>query len=752
MNIEEAISLIHLARHQQDLGVHEQAAVLFEQAIAILRRYVLTSRKELAIALNDYGRLQNSLGLHEDAIEKLNEAVAHQVAIFGKIHSEVATTYNNLGLIYKTAQQYDVAKIKYDKARHIYESLGLKTIAVANNLNNLALVYEALGDHTKALLYFEEALTLQRQLLGNVHPQLAITLYNLAALLVAKQPTLPYSPVELMREANKIDDIVIDTVFGRASETGRLRYLGKCFPRYHIFLSYVHRQWERGHVEDVAEAYSLVLRRKCLATEISTAKQTAVWHKNQPESTGLLTKLSQLRQEIAQKSINPSISADTLQPLLQEKEQLEVKLAAKASAFSIRQDLGKITHQQVGKALPEDAAFIEFVRFEPFNFTAVLKNKERRHHPSYYIAFLILANQPEKIQLFDLGPAKKIDQRISGIGFRLEQAGQHAPQDKPIENWLHIAQLEPLWKAVGDCSHLFIAPDGNLSLLSFAILLDGNGRHLIDSHTISYLMTGRDLLFTQPPAQNSSSSLVITNPDYAFGQTQIEECTPFFRPLQEATDSWQKIEKILRTKPIMGKEATTQRIKEQISPKILHLNTHGVFYTYKNPDDRVSDESENSEPFSINQLRQNRNALLRGGLAFAGANRWACGFPLSEPIGSGILTAEEIRNLNLTQTELVVLSACDTGVGDALAGEAVFGFRRAFVIAGVRTVVMSLWKVLEKYSATLMYYFYAYLEAGLPRTVALRKAQLDLREKDKASVFGWGAFICQGNIDPLSLN
>ena len=142
------------------------------------------------------------------------------------------------------------------------------------------------------------------------------------------------------------------------------------------------------------------------------------------------------------------------------------------------------------------------------------------------------------------------------------------------------------------------------------------------------------------------------------------------------------------------------------------------------------------------------NPLLRSGLALAGANRWFEGKPLPEEAGDGILNALDVSGLDLLDTELVVLSACETGLGQVQVGEGVLGLRRAFVLAGARTLVMSLWKVPDRQTQELMEEFYRRLLDGQPRAGALRHAQLAMKERYPDPYY-WGAFICQGNPGPL---
>jgi CHAT domain-containing protein len=143
------------------------------------------------------------------------------------------------------------------------------------------------------------------------------------------------------------------------------------------------------------------------------------------------------------------------------------------------------------------------------------------------------------------------------------------------------------------------------------------------------------------------------------------------------------------------------------------------------------------------------NALLRSGLLLAGVNTWLKGRRLPAEAEDGILTALDVSSIDLTDTDLVVLSACQTGLGDVQVGEGVFGLRRAVMLAGAKTLIMSLWKVPDEQTTELMIDLYSRILKGEPRADALRNAQLTIKAEYPEPYY-WGAFICQGDPGPLA--
>jgi CHAT domain-containing protein len=186
-----------------------------------------------------------------------------------------------------------------------------------------------------------------------------------------------------------------------------------------------------------------------------------------------------------------------------------------------------------------------------------------------------------------------------------------------------------------------------------------------------------------------------------------------------------------------GAQATETTVKSLHGPKILHLATHGFFL-----DDEPATAADPSG--SPAMAESHENPLLRSGLAFAGANK------LSSGDDDGILTAMEASGLDLWGTKLVVLSACETGAGKVTNGEGVYGLRRALVIAGAESLVMTLWQVDDQATKDLMIGYYKRLVAGKGRSAALRDIQLEISARTKyAHPYYWASFLPAGDSSPI---
>jgi CHAT domain-containing protein len=321
--------------------------------------------------------------------------------------------------------------------------------------------------------------------------------------------------------------------------------------------------------------------------------------------------------------------------------------------------------------------------------------------------------------------------------------------------------MRPVRALLGNTNRLLISPDGSLNLIPFAALIDERGRYLVERYTFSYLSSGRDLLRLQATTQSKQGPLIIANP--AFGEranaeeqrglglppgeqstTQSSLNQLYFRPLPGTAEEARMLKTIFpQSRLLTREEATETSLKQASGPSILHIATHGFFLNdieAKPARERgLGLPDGGKRAISESQTAGSIEALYYSGLALAGANQRKSGDD------DGILTALEATGLNLWGTKLVVLSACDTGVGEISNGEGVYGLRRALVLAGSESQVMSLWPVSDKSTQDLMVAYYSALAQGRGRSEALRDVQLKtLKSENRQHPFYWASFIQSG--------
>jgi len=307
---------------------------------------------------------------------------------------------------------------------------------------------------------------------------------------------------------------------------------------------------------------------------------------------------------------------------------------------------------------------------------------------------------------------------------------------------------------------VLIAPDGALNVVPFAALVDEEGEFLVSRFELVLVTSGRDLLRIGHHVKAPQPPVLVADP--AFGSApegmpmlslEHEETMlggAVFAPLPGTADEVARIGKLLPDAAVFTRErATEDAVKGVVSPSLLHIATHGFFLRNAAPaaaaDSRMLVHvAASGSVVDDDSGAAFANPLLRSGLAFAQANR-------STDAGTdGILTALEAAGLDLSGTELVVLSACDTGVGDVRNGDGVYGLRRALVLAGAESQVLTLWPVDDLATRDLMVRYYKYLLKGRGRAEALRKVQLKMLDDRKyGHPYYWAGFIASGAWGPL---
>jgi len=654
-----------------------------------------------------------------------------------------------------------------------------------------------------------DVLEIRSNVLGKNHPDYAITLNNLGLLYIATG--LKNEAISFMSNVIGIHDYMLRDIFSISSEKQRMAFMKIMGNDLHYFLSLVLRYFSDSS-DAISLAFNLVISRKAIGAEISpssAANQHSYEYYYSEDIRSKIRELNSLRNQICMRTLSGPDLNETLNSynlrlteLNIRKEELEAQISRYVHIDLLREKLTLANRKAIIDALIKypEAALIEFVRFDEFDFLAIPSRAESKWKQAHYLAFVLLGNQTDNVHMVDLGEADPIDKMI-GI-FNDSLTGEEKI-DIPIQELIksrHLMPytktsvsisglreiiLNPLSSLIADRKRLFIASDGDLSRLSFEVLPVSDGRYLIDDYTISYLSTSRDITrFNQTvDVTKSSEPLVAADPDFdltvrRFGiitmyspsttqetdrvksrhSRELDDNTLSFQPLQGTNQEGSMVADLLGVKPYMKEKVLEEYIKNCLSPRILHIATHGFFLHNKTQDNITKGSNmEQRGPTNMNSminrlsLRNLENPMLRSGLALAGANSWLQANSLPIEAEDGILTAEDVSMMDLSYTELVVLSACETGLGDVLVGEGVFGLRRAFILAGAQTLIMSLWKVSDKETKDLMVDFYNRLLSGKPRAQALREAQLVMKEKYPDPYY-WGAFICQGNPGPTRQN
>jgi tetratricopeptide (TPR) repeat protein len=792
---ETAISMNNLSALYRAMGDYVLAEGHALGALEINRKVLGGEHPRTVTGMHNLAGLYRAMGRGVAAEPLYRQALEITGRTLGKRHPHFVQSLNSLAALHYSRHNFVEALPLFEEARAIRRNiLGSDHPFVANTLNNLALTRCAIGDNAAAEPLLREAIRIWKRSLGADHPDLATGIANLARVLAALD-----RPREALRQIGRLVavlDRVIGRVFSVSSERRRMAYLATIRRALDLSISLILLD-HPIQPELAALGLDLVFRRKGLGAEALATQRDAILGGRHLDLVEALRAWTLLRQQIASKALagpgrgSIEMHRQELAEWEARREELEARLARKIPEMNMARRFDAADRRAIAGALPAKSVLVEFFRYEMFNFAAVPARGDASWGPAHYLAFILQAGKPETVNVVELGPSAPIDQMVGRLRSAItgendsarargEQQTVAQKNDKVIVRHARplndaatstvaevgrtvcAAVFEPILPyLVG--TRLFLAPDGDLARLPFEVLPIRGNRCVIDDYRISYLAVGRDAVhfdipcFTQP-----ADPLVLADPDFdltAAGAPAETSPEPerrsrdfrgahlWFGELPGTRTEGNEVSRLLGVSPLLGTFALEGRLKASRSPRILHLASHGFFL----PDQAGGSTAKADEAdglSGVDRLLRLEDPLLRSGLALAGANTWLAGGMLPAEAEDGILTAEDVVGLDLVDTELVILSACETGLGQIQIGEGVFGLRRAFVLAGAKTLVMSLWKVPDQATQELMVDFYRRILRGETRAAALREAQLSTRKKYPHPLF-WAAFICQGDPGPL---
>jgi len=634
-----------------------------------------------------------------------------------------------------------LAKGNYDAALPLFEDCaivspgGMPAIPIG-----LAATYVGLGRLHDAILTLEELLASMASARTAKSLVVVKPIASLALIRAAIEDSDRAMP--LAREAESVWQYHLANAFSVSTDEERsvfaARVREQSAPGIALFLSRATRSGGAAR-----ECLELLWKRKAVATGWLADQQKRV--REHPST--LVHRWSDerrtLQEEIATRWFDKKPADEgrfqaEMYRLVEQSDRLEKKIAAELGIS--RMPLHSSGVAEVALALPERGVLIEYVRahrFDPRAFQNQFNGGEA------YFVFVVPAGRNAEVRCSDLGSAHEIDELIVALDANIvPRAGSQALTE--ILHALEHKLLDPIARDLDEALHLVIAPDSEVGRVPFAALRDRVGRYLGDRFTISFVNRGDEVLRHRAPAaiKDRNADIVIANPDFQYRdgapaeEDSQSEASLSFKALPHShIEGVGVIQELGQPAQLFeGRVASKQVLLESNSPRILHLATHGFVLA---PRKDMSIDFELGFPF--------RDAsLLRSGFALAGAQAYLEGRSVPPSMGNGIVTALEIAGMNLYGTELVVVSACKSGLGDVRTGEAIYGLRRSFFVAGAKRLLISLWNVSDRHTAELMTAFYRYLMSGTHPSAALQQAQAQVRLV-APHPFYWAAFVLLGD-------
>lgn len=732
------IALIHLER-----GDYEQAEALWLKVLGELEKSKEQVNSAKAVMFGNVGGLYFYKGDYEKAEFYWLRAIEMRKQVFSPDHPEVAAAMNRLADVYYNKGEAAKAEDYYSQGLALLKkSVGEEHVNVAYSLNGLAKTAQKKRDYAKAASLFQDALKMRRKLIGDHHPEFAETVGALA--LLYQETGDSKQALSYQIQANEINETNLRRNLIAGSERQKQAYLSLFTNAVNATLGL--HAWGLSESQEAAQvALTALLRNKGRGLDAMSDTVATFRRHADAEQQKLFDRLLVTRTQLANLTFRglggekPERYRAQLKQLEGEIDTLEADLSRRSAEFS--SDSQPVTLTAIQAALPRQTSLIEFAAYQPYQFSA------KAAAPKHYLAYVM--NSDGTIRWKELGEAAVIDQAIEALRQALRDPGR--PDVRQLARNVDEKVMQPLRPLLTDAPHLLISPDGMLNLLPFAALVDEQNRYLIERYAISYLTSGRDLLRLQIARNQKSEPLILADPDFDLnprvnpmtlamrGSKRRSATVQGLRAGSEDFRQWsadrlfetareaEAIKTLLPQSSLLVREKATKAALQQVSaPSILHIATHGFF---------LEDATAKSDKNAV----QIQDPLLRSGLILAGFNQHR------NDGDNGVLTAKEAAGLNLWGTKLVVLSACDTGVGEVKNGEGVYGLRRALMLAGAQTQVMSLWPVDDVATREWMTAYYTGLKQGLGRSEALRQVQLKmLQKKTRQHPFYWASFIQSG--------
>jgi tetratricopeptide (TPR) repeat protein len=724
-----ASALDHLARLYHEVGAYAAAEPLLKRELKIEEKLFGSDHQRTATALNNLAKTYREMGDYKQAEFLFWRALESNQKALGANHPETATFLDNLAGIYRRTGDYATAAPLVQRALKIAENaLGPEHLTTAAHLNSLAWLYIETELGAKALPLLQRALRIIEKALGPDHPRTIAILNSLVCLnmeLGKAENTVPLLAQMQLAKEKQLADILSFT-----SEEQRLAFQRTTDP-YTLLASF-------GHTVELVET---ILRQKGIVLDSLLEDRLIAGASNDPKQRENIERVYAIKQRLMQslleapKDLTAAAQkrrAADKETLSTEVDQLESGLARQVAGLGKARRALSVTVAQIQSTLPPQTVLVELLKYYHY--------VHRGHLEQRYGAALIAAKGEPK--WVPLGSAEEIEGKL-----QLYRKSARNETDettlKTVLTTLGRELWEPIEKVLATgTTTIIISPDAELNFLSFATLLRTDNRFVGEKYSISYIASGRDLLRETPGVAEVTTSLrVFASPDLgprgSKAYLQEEEATKAalrsakMRDLQSISLPdlpWTKTESAglkLRAEKLgwlvqesLGPNATEAELRKVTSPRILHLATHGFFL----PEIEPNMPSRGGGAVDIPKGKL-VNPMHRSGVAMAGARTtlqlWGQGeAPPTE--NDGILTAEEVGGLQLDGTWLVVLSACDTGSGEAKAGEGVMGLRRGFVQTGTQNLLMTLWPISDETTVKIMFDFYdaAFKTGNAPQALA----------------------------------
>ena len=755
-----AISLNNLAQLYFELGQYEKALPFQEQAFELLTNYRGDYHPDVAMSLNNLAKLYLVLEQKEKALSMNEQALAIRKKVLGENHPDVAMSLTNLSYLYLEMNQCEKALPLNELALKIYRnSLGEYHPKVAKSLNNLANIYSKMGQYEKSLTINEKVLKIRKKVFSEDHPDVAKSLNNLAQ--VYYEIGQLNKAIPLMEQSLTIENKQLRVILPSLSEEQKINFLKLHSSSYEMYDALV-LDYPRYKAQSTKTSFNnslllgnVTMRSNELMRNSILNSNDTILIENFENWLGLKRQYTNCQslslEEIKRKGINLKALEDSI-------DFNERSLSLRSQLFQTEQEKLQLNYETLKSRLAKDEAFLMFHSFDYFNGKSWADSV-------LYAAYVVRSDQkePQFVKLFEQA-------QLDSLMMAEDVSSMMSNLYKPSDSTLYNLVWKPIARYLMEAKKVYVVPSGQLHKLAFAAIGDGTGNVLSDSYEIHQVLSAQDFVFPCNTSVFNNDDKSTTASIALFGGINYDQSntvstgqdSAYFNPLSLLSNdinrrstfrylpaTQKEIEGIQRqfaqnnktTLSYSGLEATESSLRAlegDKAPVILHIATHGYFA----PDSKKEyAKSLKQKLGEANRYTVADNPLLRSGLMMAGSNASWKGTSTLPAEVDGILTAQEVSNLNLLNTQLVVLSACETGLGDIKGREGVFGLQRAFRMAGAKYLLLSLWRIPDEETSEYMQLFYSELLKQNDIAKSYKSTQRFMRQKYPNSPVKWAGMV-----------
>lgn len=749
-----AMSLNNLATLYQEMGQYVKAQQLYTESGNIWKSELGTDHPDYALSLNNLASVNEVTKNYASAESLYLQALTIRKRVLGEDHQDYAMTLNNLASLYATQKQYDKALPLLTQASATWKrTVGENHPSYATSLNNLAALYRKLKkNYGEAEKLYNQSITIRKKSLGENHPFTAETQADLALLYIQMEQYKKAEP--LLIQSNLVLQKNVADVFTILSEEEKANYLSYNLSAMDINNSLLYNYPSAGK-NFIKSSLELLLGYKSLSLSATKNMLESVRSSSDTALKRLLQAwITQKKILSKQYTLPVEFRTKNLKGIEAEAEATEKEIIRKSSSFKSQATSLHVTMREVQTNMTEDEAAIEFLHFKLYRYgktdSSIYAAYLFRKHDSVPV-FVPLCEKQALKKLFD-SAGNSTTKMVSSFyrGIEIKNTSSLLGQSLYKLIW---APLEPHLKGIKKIAY---SPSGKLYAIAFhALMADGNTL-LMDKYQLQQYTSTRQIAFrTETRASPPGDIVLFGDADFSMDSLQLTRLrkdntvsVPVTHSVFQSTSTWPGLPgtgaEVINIKQLFDQSKVKARVFTKVNAteenlkaisntgyKEIHIATHGFFLP--------EPEENKTASISKNQYRKAEDPLMRSGLILAGGNYvWSGKAPITG-VEDGVVTAYEISQLNLSNAELVVLSACETALGDVKGSEGVFGLQRAFKMAGVKKMIVSLWQVPDKETAELMTVFYTYWLKGKNVNDAFYQAQADMRKK--YTPFYWAAFV-----------